>query len=57
MIGMPVSTVGSERHDYVGLDPPYLSRNGGDSRAGVRTVELLTVVAVVEDCDLAHTQG
>jgi hypothetical protein len=44
MIGMPVSTVGSECHDYVGLDPPYVSHNGGDSLAGVHTVELLIVV-------------
>jgi hypothetical protein len=44
MIGVPVSTVRSERHDYLGPDPPYVSRNGGHSLAGVRTVELLIVV-------------
>ena len=47
VIRMPVSPVGSERHDYVGPDPPYVSRNGSDSLAGIRTVELLIVV--VED--------
>ena len=47
MIGMPVSAVGSERHDDVGLDPPNVSDNGGDSLAWIRTVEMLIVV--VED--------
>jgi hypothetical protein len=55
MIGMPVCTVRSERQNYVGMDSPYVSHNGRNSLAGVRTVELLIVV--VEDCDLVHTQG
>jgi hypothetical protein len=47
MIGMPVGTVGSERHDYVGLYPPYVSYNVGNHLTGIRTVELL--IMVVED--------
>ena len=54
IVRVPVSTIGSERHDYFGLDPSYVPRNNGDTLAGVRTVELL--IMVVEDCDLAHTQ-
>ena len=55
MIGMPVSTVGTERHDDVGSDSPYVSDNGGDSLMRTRTVEMLIVV--VEDGDFAHTQS
>ena len=55
MVRVPVSTVGSERHDYVRLDPSYVLRNDGDGLAGVGTVELLIVV--VEDRDFAHAQG
>jgi len=44
MIGMSVSAVGSERHDDIGLDPPHVSYNGGDSLAWIRTVEMLIVV-------------
>jgi hypothetical protein len=53
-MGVPVSTVWSERHDYVRPDPSYVSRNHGDSLAGVCTVELL--VMAVEDRDFAHAQ-
>ena len=44
MIGMPVSSVWSERHNDFGLDPPYVSYNGGDSLTWSGTVEMLIVV-------------
>jgi hypothetical protein len=47
MIGMPVSAVGSKRHDDIGLDPPHLSHKGGNSLAWIRTVEML--IEIIED--------
>src|SRR5581483_2791486 len=51
---MPVSAVGSERHNNIGFDPSQVARDLRDNLPWVRPIQML--VAIIEQGYFAHTQ-